>query len=414
MSEVVIQVRDIRKKYNLGSIGSQTFFTDVKNMFGSGSSDLLKPAVDTEEEYWALKGISFDVKEGEVLGIVGRNGAGKSTLLKVLSRVTAPTSGRIDIKGRIASLLEVGTGFHPDLSGRDNIFLNGAILGMRKAEIASKLEEIVSFSGIEKYIDTPVKRYSSGMYVRLAFAVAAHLEPEILIIDEVLAVGDAEFQRKCIGKMKDVSKGGRTVLFVSHNMSAINSLCDRTLYLKSGLEEAIGDTSQIIKQYLSGFASFNYKVMPGEHQIGDNYVKLISARLIKPNYEDAELIEVSEMFGAEIIYEITQEGYMPGPNFLLSTQDGERIFQSMCTEIRPYLSKGVYKSMVWFPANFLNDSAYKLTVAITTHNPTKIHFTADINFQLYDDINSPTRGDYKGQMHGVMRPLLNWEIQKVS
>lgn len=412
MAEVAIEVNNIKKMYNLGSITTKTFFNELKGAFTGQDEKFI--AEDTDEKYWALKGVSFDVKQGEVLGIIGRNGAGKSTLLKVLSRVTAPTAGTINVRGRIASLLEVGTGFHPDLSGRDNVFLNGAILGMKKAEIARKFDEIIAFSGIGGYIDTPVKRYSSGMYVRLAFAVAAHLEPEILVIDEVLAVGDAEFQRKCIGKMKDVSEGGRTVLFVSHNMSAINSLCNRTLYLNGGKIEALGETSEVVKNYLSAFASFNYRIDTDEHSIGDEYVKLISARLIRPNMQDAEMISVSESFGAEIIYEITEGGYMPGPNFLLSTQDGEKVFQSLCTDIHSHLSKGVYKAHVWFPANLLNDMPYKLTVAVTTHNPTKIHFTADIDFQLYDDINAPTRGDYKGQMHGLVRPLLKWEIQKLS
>lgn len=409
--ETVIQVNDVKKRYDLGSIGGSTLFTDIKQLFtGNTQRDSI---VDTDDQYWALKGVSFEVKQGEVLGVIGRNGAGKSTLLKILSRVTSPTLGNIKVRGRIASLLEVGTGFHPDLSGRDNIFLNGAILGMKKAEIHRKLDEIVAFAGISKYIDTPVKRYSSGMYVRLAFAVAAHLEPEILILDEVLAVGDSEFQKKCLGKVKDVSEGGRTVLFVSHNMSAINSLCTRTAYLKDGKLNMIGDTADVVKNYLGSYTSFNYKIEPGSQNIGDKYAKLISARLINQAHKDVEMITVSDKFGVEMVYEILEEGFKPGPNFLLSTQDGEKVFQSLNTAIADYVKPGRYKSIAWFDKNLLNDIGYKLTIALTTHNPTKIHLSADINFEVYDDVTAITRGDYKGQMHGYVRPVLQWETQKI-
>lgn len=218
-------------------------------------SGLPAPCSPLREEFWALKDVSFEVKQGEVIGIIGRNGAGKSTLLKILSRITEPTHGCVRLKGRVASLLEVGTGFHPELTGRENIFLNGAILGMTKAEIKRKFDEIVAFSGVEKFLDTPVKRYSSGMYVRLAFAVAAHLEPEILIVDEVLAVGDAEFQKKCLGKMRDVATGGRTVLFVSHNIAAVESLCSRAILLGNGRLGCIGSTAAVIRHYKSTLAS---------------------------------------------------------------------------------------------------------------------------------------------------------------
>lgn len=254
----VIKVENISKEYRLGEVGSGTISRDINawwaKMKGKDNPNLkiddLKK-IRSSESHLALSDISFEVAEGEVLGIVGRNGAGKSTLLKVLSRVTTPTSGCFKVKGRIASLLEVGTGFNPDLSGRENIFLNGAILGMKKQEIKSKFDEIVSFSGVEKFIDTPVKRYSSGMYVRLAFAVAAHLEPEILIVDEVLAVGDMEFQNKCLGKMNEVSKSGRTILFVSHNMQAVTQLCSRALLLEEGKVVFNGAVQEGVKRYLS-------------------------------------------------------------------------------------------------------------------------------------------------------------------
>ena len=255
----VIQVENLSKCYRLGSIGGGTLRADVARWLAKiqGKADPnLKIGQEHHarlmgQEFWALQGVSFEVKQGEILGVIGRNGAGKSTLLKILSRVTAPTSGEVRIKGRIASLLEVGTGFHPELTGRENIFLNGAILGMTKAEVKKKFDEIVAFSEVEEFIDTPVKRYSSGMYVRLAFAVAAHLEPEILIVDEVLAVGDADFQKKCIGKMQDVAGHGRTILFVSHNMSAVRSLCRNAAMLQDGKLLVMGAVEKITDQYLA-------------------------------------------------------------------------------------------------------------------------------------------------------------------
>lgn len=287
MRDIVIQVDDVWKKYRLGVLGTGTLRHDFNRWchrllgkpdpyakvnevgsqgleagsriseLGSRTSDSRQPPSElSSEEMWALRGVSFEVKRGEILGIIGRNGAGKSTLLKVLSRVTSPTSGEVRVKGRIASLLEVGTGFHPELTGRENTFLNGAILGMAKAEIKRKFDEIVAFSGVEQFIDTPVKRYSSGMYVRLAFAVAAHLEPEILIVDEVLAVGDAEFQKKCLGKMQDVStREGRTVLFVSHNIRAVGALCTRAIYLASGSIKSLGTVTEQLDSYLHDSSS---------------------------------------------------------------------------------------------------------------------------------------------------------------
>lgn len=255
---IVISVENLSKTYRLGQIGTGTFANDMMvwwaRMRGK-PNPLLKIGQSDHgnrdgENLWALRDVTFSVEQGEVLGIIGKNGAGKSTLLKILSRVTAPTSGKVKVRGRIASLLEVGTGFHPDLTGRENIYLNGAILGMSRAEVARKFDEIVAFSEVEKFIDTPVKRYSSGMYVRLAFAVAAHLDPEILVVDEVLAVGDAEFQKKCLGKMGDVAKGGRTVLFVSHNMHAIASLTSFSILLSGGIIKFSGTTTEAISKYL--------------------------------------------------------------------------------------------------------------------------------------------------------------------
>ena len=259
MSRVILKVENVSKQYRLGQLGTGTISHDLNRLWAKmrGKEDPYLKIGDTNDRsstggsdyVWSLKDINFEVKQGDVLGIIGKNGAGKSTLLKILSQVTTPTTGEVNVKGRIAALLEVGTGFHPDLSGRENIYLNGAILGMTKQEIKSKLDEIVEFSGVAKYLETPVKRYSSGMMVRLGFAVAAHLEPEILIVDEVLAVGDAEFQKKCLGKMKDVAGEGRTVLFVSHNMAAVKSLCNKGLLLEQGKVVKYSDVNEVLDLY---------------------------------------------------------------------------------------------------------------------------------------------------------------------
>lgn len=292
MSDIAIKVEDVGKLYRLGEVGTGTLSQDLKRWWAvrQGKEDPFAKIGQTNDRtvkgesdfVWALKDVSFEVKEGEVLGIIGRNGAGKSTLLKLLSKVTTPTTGNIKIKGRIASLLEVGTGFHPDLTGRENVFLNGAILGMTKREIQSKFDEIVDFAGVERYIDTPVKRYSSGMYVRLAFAVAGFLEPEILIIDEVLAVGDAEFQKKCLGRMKDVSvNDGRTVLFVSHNMAAMQKLCNKGILMQNGRLVIAGPMNKIIDQYLvHGFSNTNERTF----EVNTNKV----ASVIKVKLTDIE------------------------------------------------------------------------------------------------------------------------------
>lgn len=263
MSDIVIQVESLSKKYIIGH-QQQERYTTLRDTITKSAKALLTPfqnlkskSQNSKEEFWALNDVSFEVKQGDRVGIIGRNGAGKSTLLKILSRITEPTAGQVRIKGRVASLLEVGTGFHPELTGRENIYLNGAILGMSKAEITRKFDEIVAFAEVEKFLDTPVKRYSSGMYVRLAFAVAAHLEPEILIVDEVLAVGDITFQEKCLGKMEDVSSSGKTVIFVSHNMDSIRRLCSSGIYLRLGTVQAIGSIDGVINQYLGQFRTEN-------------------------------------------------------------------------------------------------------------------------------------------------------------
>jgi lipopolysaccharide transport system ATP-binding protein len=424
MSDVVIHVEDVSKQYRLGQVGRKTLSSDVDRWWQKlrGKEDPFlkigeendRTAKGNSEYVWALRNINFKVKHGEVLGIIGRNGAGKSTLLKILSKVTAPTQGNIKIKGRIASLLEVGTGFHPDLSGRDNIFLNGAILGMTKKEIQNKFDEIVDFAGVERYIDTPVKRYSSGMYVRLAFAVAAHLEPDILIVDEVLAVGDAEFQKKCLGKMKDVSeKDGRTILFVSHNMAALSRLCGSCLYLKNGLVVSSGATDKIITEYLKTQNSSSFSV---EYNASDapssNIVRLISAKVINENGEGKFNFNIDENIGVEIVFEVLQQTNDLVCGFNLYNEKDIHVLSSHDVANNGYgFNKGIFSSSVWIPKNFLAEGTHYCSVALMSYKPFTVHFNdlGKIGFNIIDKQNGKTvRGEYTGIFPGIIRPLLKW------
>ena len=325
MANTVIKVENLSKQYRLGNVGTGSLVHDMNRtwhrMLGKEDpylkiGEVNDRSVKGKSEYvWALRDINFEVRQGDVLGIIGRNGAGKSTLLKILSRTTSPTTGQIKIKGRVASLLEVGTGFHPELTGRENVFLNGAILGMTKQEIKSKFDEIVDFSGVERFIDTPVKRYSSGMYVRLAFGVAAHLEPEILIVDEVLAVGDAEFQKKAMGKMKDVSrKNGRTVLFVSHNMAAVQNLCNRAIYLKNGLISYSNGTEETIGYYLSDtIRNADKKLYEIKDRRGNGKLKFLDIKGYNRQNEEAIVFLCGEKVRFKIMLEkVVGDGKLKG------------------------------------------------------------------------------------------------------
>ena len=319
MRRSVIKIENLSKEYRFGVIGHGTLYKDVQSWWARfrGKEDpnskitVHRGPARTGERFWALKDISFDVKEGEVLGIIGRNGAGKSTLLKILSRVTTPTDGYVKIRGRISSLLEVGTGFHPELTGRENVYLNGMIHGMTKAEINNKFDEIVEFSGIEKFIDTPVKRYSSGMNVRLGFAVAAHLEPEILIVDEVLAVGDAEFRRKCLEKMQDVSEGGRTVLFVSHNMHAIRELCQRGILLDGGKIVHRGPTDEVVDKYLASSSTdqnVNEDILPQMHSHHNPDLEIFRVEMLDTDGQVISAPKMQQDFYLKIYYKFRKSG----------------------------------------------------------------------------------------------------------
>ncbi len=374
MSNTVIKVENVSKQYRLGEVGTGSMAHDLNRWWSKirGKEDpYLKIGEENdrtqkgESEYvWALQDINFEVKQGEVLGIVGRNGAGKSTLLKILSRTTAPTIGNVKIKGRMASLLEVGTGFHPDLSGRDNIFLNGTILGMTKREIKSKFDEIVEFSGVERYIDTPVKRYSSGMYVRLAFAVAAHLDPEILIVDEVLAVGDVEFQKKCLGKMKDVSvNDGRTILFVSHNVTALSNLCTKGILLNNGKLTSRGSISKVIDDYLGSHTNRQINTY-WKGIAGNNKVKLLETFVKSKNKSIEDVIYTNDEIEISITIELLEEieGLVMG--FDLYSQHGYLLAHSLyddnCTPPAPILQKGIMSKTFKIPPNTLSKGSFKI------------------------------------------------------
>lgn len=372
---VAIQVENLSKAYQLGEIGTGTISRDIERWWAKvrgkedpflkigQTNDRTSPSTGSGENdvVWSLKDINFEIEQGQAVGIIGRNGAGKSTLLKILSRVTSPTTGSIKLKGRVASLLEVGTGFHPELTGRENIFLNGAILGMRKTEIIRKFDEIVDFAGVERYIDTPVKRYSSGMYVRLAFAVAAHLESEILIVDEVLAVGDAEFQKKCLGKMGDVSsKEGRTVLFVSHNMGAVKSLCQTGILLKNGEVDEIGGIDLVINQYSN--YGFNEEV---RYVFDGNLKSKIEIKNIKINSKTSGFINVlpSENIEIEMLYETKEEFKELSPIISLYV-DGIRLFTMRENLFKKTLDNNTYKSIFEIKKYFLRPGKYSLAIGI--------------------------------------------------
>jgi lipopolysaccharide transport system ATP-binding protein len=423
---IILKAENISKQYRLGEVGTGTLSHDLNRWWASlrGKEDPYlkvgavndRSAKATEDYVWALRDINFEVKQGEVLGIIGKNGAGKSTLLKILSRVTAPTTGTIKTRGRIASLLEVGTGFHGELSGRENIFMNGAILGMTKNEIKSKLDEIIDFSGCEMYIDTPVKRYSSGMTVRLGFAVAAHLEPEILVIDEVLAVGDAEFQKKAIGKMQDLSIGqGRTVLFVSHNMDSVMRLCTKTILLKDGSIIEFGSTSKIIDSYLKAeYGTTAFKKWQGQ-QNENNIVRIVEVRAHDISFEVKENFQITESVGISMVYEVIDSGRKIHSAFNFYNSSGINIFDSHENNTIHYhenKNKGFYETTVWIPKNLLSEGVILIGVALITHDPFLIHFHErdSIAFNMIDkQTESPTRGDYVGSLPGIIRPLLIWE-----
>jgi lipopolysaccharide transport system ATP-binding protein len=413
-SNLALSVRGLGKKYTI--VHNSTRPTSLKEAivhrlrhpFGDGRQE--------KETFWALRDVNFDVRKGEILGIIGRNGAGKSTLLKMLSRIAVPTTGSIDIHGRMASLLEVGTGFHPELTGRENVFLNGSILGMNRRDIAARFDEIVAFAEIEKFLDTPVKRYSSGMYVRLAFAVAAHLDPEILIIDEVLAVGDNNFQKKCLGKVKSVSGEGRTVIFVSHNMNTVTRICPRAILLQQGRIIADGTADEVTRAYLrsdQGAMSLRRWDDPATAP-GDRIARLRSARVVDEDGNTKEVFDIRKPLGLEITFDVLEGGHVLVPNMPVTNEEGVCVFHLI--ESDPYWRQrprevGRYTSTAWIPGNFLAEGMLVVGLVVSTLDPVRVHFFESdaIAFQVVDTHEGDSaRGVFIGHLPGVVRPMLEW------
>jgi len=435
MSEVVIQVSDLSKQYRLGEISTGSLIHDLNRWLYRirGKEDPYlkvgeendRTSIGNSEYVWALQSLNFEVKRGDVLGVIGRNGAGKSTLLKILSRTTAPTSGAVKIKGRVASLLEVGTGFHPELTGRENIFLNGAILGMTKKEIKRKFDEIVDFAGVERYIDTPVKRYSSGMYVRLAFAVAAHLESEILIVDEVLAVGDAEFQKKCLGKMKDVSVSeGRTVLFVSHNMAAVSTLCNVGMLMHNGRMKDIGAIRNIIEKYIVNGKNAQGEIFEDQIVVSrqNDVLKFKKIAIVGKNGAGNDF-GLDEDISCEIEYEVLKDdskGFVSihlldkYGSCILATFNADSVNAGKDPLYDKPLQKGIYRVSCTFPKNFLNDTKYSINAFLSADKNWQDMTIAEevISFQMHD--TGEMRKEHTTEWIGMVRPKLEWHTKQIN
>lgn len=409
----VLSVENISKKYVLNSKGKSN--DDLRDTLTGWSKKLLSAgkSADIKQDFWALKNVSFEVQQGDRLGLVGANGAGKSTLLKILSQITEPTTGSVRIRGRMASLLEVGTGFHPELTGRENIFLNGAILGMKKTEIHRQFDAIVDFAGIEKFIDTPVKRYSSGMYVRLGFAIAAHLEPEILVVDEVLAVGDADFQKKSIGKMRDVSNSGRTLLFVSHNLTAVQGLCDKGAYLRSGELIKYGPIDEVITEYVKNVSKFQLEQSWIDPDLapGNDFVKIKTIRLVPDESHTRPNLDTTTPFRLELEYWNFVENAELNVSIFLYSMTGECVFN--IGDEAQFYRKGTVKSVCEIPGDFLNDGSYYISVMIVRERLAPVYFFEDAI--AFDIIDYREGTEWVGKWPGAIRPKMirvkSWQTE---
>jgi lipopolysaccharide transport system ATP-binding protein len=420
MTRPIVQVERVSKSYRIGGLhpGYVTFREVFAGMVAGPLRRLRGGAARApkRQTIWALKDVSFDVRPGETVGFVGRNGAGKSTLLKILSRVTKPTSGEAALYGRVGSLLEVGTGFHPDLTGRENVFLNGAILGMRREEIARKFDEIVAFSELEQFIDTAVKFYSSGMYVRLAFSVAAHLEPEILIMDEVLAVGDAAFQQKCLDKMNDIRREGRTIFFVSHDTSAVTRLCRRALFLERGRVVADGPSHEVVSEYLSANRrAAAERAWAADEAPGDDVARLRGLRVADEGGRTVSVADIRRPVRVEVTYDVLRGGSTLLPHVEIYSEDGAHLFSTHDTSTewrRAPRAPGTYTSTVEIPGNLLPEGTLLAYARIVSHFPaTALHAEGreGVAFHVADAHEGDSaRGDYTGPIAGAVRPLLPW------
>ena len=419
----VIKVENLSKRYRIGMKEKRkdTLFGQIGSMLRAPIDNfrqlrsLSRFGEEDESVFWALRDINFEVQQGEVLGIIGHNGAGKSTLLKILSRITEPTGGKVRVKGRVAALLEVGTGFHQELTGSENIYMNGTILGMTRREIDRKFDEIVDFSGVEKYIDTPVKFYSSGMKVRLGFAVAAHLEPEIMIIDEVLAVGDAEFQKKCLNKMESVAGEGRTVLFVSHNMSLMKRLCEKSLLLDKGRIVYNGNIDASINKYFNQGQSKAWKKYFNNHD--QKNIALLNGEI--RSKKGRGVVEIDESFSIEIKHKNFSEEKVTVVVHV-HDQSGNVLFASNSFSDLNWWNNepniGVFTSKCTIPSNFLAEGTHFVSIGLATYNPNKVH-VFEKNVLMFDVVDKTfkegARGEYTGgNWPGLIRPKLNWNVQK--
>jgi lipopolysaccharide transport system ATP-binding protein len=427
MNKSVVKVENLSKQYRIGQREPYRTFRETLVDITKPPIQLLGRLFNRQsatfnrhfQTVWALKDVSFEIERGEVVGIIGRNGAGKSTLLKILSRITEPTKGRVELRGRVGSLLEVGTGFHPELTGHENIYLYGAILGMTRYEVTRKFDEIVAFAELEKFIETPVKRYSSGMYMRLAFAVAAHLEPEILLVDEVLAVGDAAFQKKCLGKMGDVSQEGNTVLFVSHNMATVSRLCDRTLLLEEGKVLTDGQSEKVVAKYLqTGLGTTAKREWQSiEAAPGNEFVRIQSVRVVNEDMRTVESIDVRKPVGIEIVFRILKRVSPFRPQIALYNERSIHVFNALDTspiwgEVREV---GQYSSVAWIPGNLLNEGTMVVSVFLLNPLPVTIRYASafdTVSFQVVDPGEGESaKGDFNRQWGGAVSPLLKWTTE---
>jgi lipopolysaccharide transport system ATP-binding protein len=423
MTAIAVQVERLGKRYRIGQL--QSGYGTLRDSLAHGARRLARREHRQHyEDIWALKDVSFSLKQGEVLGVIGRNGAGKSTLLKLLTRITTPTTGSAVIRGRVGSLLEVGTGFHPELTGRENIYLNGAILGMGRREITRKLPEIVDFAGVATFLDTPVKRYSSGMYVRLAFSVAAHLEPEILLVDEVLSVGDAEFQRRSLGRMEEFSQSGRTVVFVSHQMPAVARLCDRAILLDGGQIVRDGASEEVVAHYLqavTGTGSHRAWPDPGSAP-GGKYARLKEAQVVDERGDRAHALDIRRPVGIEVTFTVLRDTLPLFPKIKLLDNEGEVAFNAIDTS--PVWSEpptiGDHVVTAWIPGNFLNEGLYIVDVEICSLGAVGMHklvthagFKEALSFHVHDPgEGDSSKGTYPGHLRGAVRPLLEWTNER--
>lgn len=414
-----IRVQQLSKQFRIGRPTGRyrTLRESVMSALAAPWRSFARAGYDDSiaESLWALKDVSFEIQPGEVVGVIGRNGAGKSTLLKILGRITEPTSGRVELRGRIGSLLEVGTGFHPELTGRENVFLNGAILGMTRREVTRKFDEIVDFSGVERFLDTPVKRYSSGMRMRLAFAVAAHFHPEVLLVDEVLAVGDAAFQRKCVKKMEDVGAQGSTVLFVSHNMNAVTRLCPRAILLSDSQVQRDGPAAEVVNDYLrTGVGVAAERVwQEDESAPGDSVVRLRAVR-VRSEGRTRAAVDIRRPVHVELEYDVLEPGKILAPALHFVNEEG--IFAFILNDLDPEWRgrgrpAGRYVSRACLPGNLLAEGVLLVSAAIWEQEPMALHLHERdvVAFQVVDSVDGDSaRGDHGGPMPGVVRPLVPW------